>query len=82
MCLRKKRAINNNNVVNIDLNIENTIPQTQVSRSSSDNSYRFSNHIYEEVDYEARYEMPTIGGANYENITNDNEYGKQVTTII
>jgi len=79
LCLRKKRAINNNNVVNIDLNIENVIPERQVSRSSSDNSYRFSNHIYEEIDYESRYEMPTI---NYENVTKDSEYGKQVTTII
>ena len=82
MCLRKKRAINNNNVVNIDLNIENTIPQTQVSRQPSNISDRFSNHIYEEVDYESRYEMPTIRSTNYENVTNDNEYGKQVTTII
>ena len=82
MCLRKKRAINNNNVVNIDLNIENTIPQTQVSRQPSNISDRFSNHIYEEVDYESRYEMPTIRSTNYENITNDNEYGKQVTSII
>ena len=82
MCLRKKRAINNNNVVNIDLNIENTIPQTQVSRQPSNISDRFSSHIYEEVDYESRYEMPTIRSTNYENVTNDNEYGKQVTTII
>ena len=82
MCLRKKRAINNNNVVNIDLNIENTIPQTQVSRQPSNISDRFSNHIYEEVDYESRYEMPTIRSTNYENVTNDNEYGKQVTSII
>ena len=53
-------------------------------------SNRLSNHIYEEVDYEARYEMPTVEvseTANYENVfTEDkgknNEYGSQVTTIV
>ena len=90
-CLRRKRDINNNNVVNIDLNIENVIPPDNfVNKQSSVNSDRFSNHIYEEVDYEARYEMPTIGRTGttkYENVFNgdqgkNNEYGKQVTTII
>ena len=91
--IRRKRAINNNNVVNIDLNIENVIPTTDntnntIVKQSSVNSARFSNHIYEEVDYESRYEMPSITGtANYENVFNgdkgkDNEYGKQVTTIV
>ena len=91
--IRRKRAINNNNVVNIDLNIENVIPTTDntnntIVKQSSVNSARFSNHIYEEVDYESRYEMPSITGtADYENVFNsdkgkDNEYGKQVTTIV
>ena len=90
LCVRKKRAINNNNVVNIDLNIENVLPDNTnnnaVIKQTSVNSARFSNHIYEEVDYESRYEMPSIGGSdtpNYENVSNgDNEYGKQVTTIV
>ena len=87
--IRRKRAINNNNVVNIDLNIENVIPTTDntnntIVKQSSVNSARFSNHIYEEVDYESRYEMPSITGtADYENVFNgDNEYGKQVTKIV
>ena len=87
--IRRKRAINNNNVVNIDLNIENVIPTNDntnntIVKQSSVNSARFSNHIYEEVDYESRYEMPSITGtADYENVFNgDNEYGKQVTTIV
>ena len=87
--IRRKRAINNNNVVNIDLNIENVIPTNDTTnntivKQSSVNSARFSNHIYEEVDYESRYEMPSITGtADYENVFNgDNEYGKQVTTIV
>ena len=96
LCVRRKRAINNNNVVNIDLNIENVLPTNTntntnaLVKQDSVNSDRFSNHIYEAVDYEARYEMPTIGGtetAKYENVFNgdkgpDNEYGKQVTTIV
>ena len=55
-------------------------------KQTSVNPARFSNHIYEEVDYESRYEMPSIGVSdtpNYENVFNsDNEYGKQVTTIV
>ena len=94
LCVRRKRAINNNNVVNIDLNIENVIPSSSntnaLVKQSSVESNRFSNHIYEEVDYEARYEMPTVEvseTANYENVfTGDkgknNEYGSQVTTIV
>ena len=87
LCVRRKRAINNNNVVNIDLNIENVLPNDNaVIKQTSVNSARFSSHIYEEVDYESRYEMPSIGVSdtpNYENVFNsDNEYGKQVTTIV
>ncbi len=92
LCIRRKRAINNNNLVNIDLNIENVLPRNSntIVKQPSIDSNRFSNHIYEEVDYEARYEMPTIGGSgtdNYENVFTgdkgaDNEYGKQVTTIV
>ena len=91
LCVRRKRAINNNNVVNIDLNIENVLPDNTnnnnaVIKQTSVNSARFSNHIYEEVDYESRYEMPSVGVSdtpNYENVSNgDNEYGKQVATIV
>ena len=87
LCVRRKRAINNNNVVNIDLNIENVLPNDNaVIKQTSVNSARFSSHIYEEVDYESRYEMPSVGVSdtpNYENVSNgDNEYGKQVTTIV
>ena len=92
LCVRRKRAINNNNVVNIDLNIENVIPSSSntIVKQPSVESNRLSNHIYEEVDYEARYEMPTVEvseTANYENVfTEDkgknNEYGSQVTTIV
>lgn len=94
LCVRRKRAINNNNVVNIDLNIENVIPSISntntLVKQPSVESNRLSNHIYEEVDYEARYEMPTVEvseTANYENVfTEDkgknNEYGSQVTTIV
>jgi len=95
LCIRRKRAINNNNVVNIDLNIENVLPNSNtIVKQPSVDSNRFSNHIYEEVNYEARYEMPTIAGtgagagtAKYENVFTgdkgpDNEYGKQVTTIV
>ena len=83
LCVRRKRAINNNNVVNI----ENVLPNDNaVIKQTSINSARFSSHIYEEVDYESRYEMPSIAVSdmpNYENVFNgDNEYGKQVTTIV
>ena len=78
--LRKNSILPNNS---------NTNSNSLVKQQSID-SNRFSNHIYEEVDYEARYEMPTIGGtgtAKYENVfTGDkgknNEYGSQVTTIV
>ena len=44
--IRRKRAINNNNVVNIDLNIENVIPTNDTTnntvKQSSVNSARFS----------------------------------------
>ena len=79
-CRKKKEPLQNvnNNVVNIDLNIENVIPkinERQVSKQSSNNSERFVNHIYEEVDYEARYEMPCLNNS-------ENVYGRQVTTIV
>ena len=84
--LRKKRQINNSNTVNIDLNIEEIkkkIPYDMpVQREDSNKSERFTNHIYEEVDYEARYEMPTIQTAEYENVAKENSYGTQVTTIV
>tara|TARA_Y100000389_G_C17460240_1_gene521156 strand:+ start:241 stop:840 length:600 start_codon:yes stop_codon:yes gene_type:complete len=84
--LRKKREINNSNTVNIDLNIEEIkkkIPYDMpVQREYSNKSERFTNHIYEEVDYEARYEMPTIQTAEYENVAKENSYGTQVTTIV
>ena len=73
-CLRKKKK----NVVNIDLNIENNIPKQELERTSSN----LSNHFYEEIDYEARYEMPDRQNVKYENINEENEYGKQVTTIV
>ena len=74
MLKRKKKK----NVVNIDLNIENNIINRQQSAESG--TSRLSNHIYEEVDYEARYEMPTIGGDR--TYVNEGEYGKQVNTIV
>ena len=75
ICLVKRKK--KDNVVNIDLNIENNIINRQQSAESNG---RFSDHLYEEVDYEARYEMPTIGGDT--TYVNDGEYGKQVTTIV
>ena len=84
--LRKKRQINNSNTVNIDLNIEEKKKKIQydmpVQREDSNKSGKFTNHIYEEVDYEARYEMPTIQTAEYENVANEDSYGTQVTTIV
>ena len=41
-----------------------------------------SNHFYEEINYEARYEMPDTQNVKYENVIEENEYGKQVTTIV
>lgn len=76
VCMLKRKK--KNNVVNIDLNIENNIINRQQSAESG--TRRLSNHIYEEVDYEARYEMPTIGGDR--TYVNEGEYGKQVTTIV
>ena len=90
--LRKKRNINN--VVKIDLNIENRIDDSNevennnnesnqpINRLPSNNSESISNHIYEEVDYEARYEMPSLANVNYENIAKESDYGRQVTTIV
>ena len=76
---KKKRAIN----VNIDLNIENKIPSQEPTRKLSN----LSNHFYEEVNYEAMYEMPDTQNVKYENVIEENniqenEYGKQVTTIV
>ena len=68
---KKKRSVN---VVNIDLNIENKIPIQEIKRKSSN----LSNHFYEEVNYEAMYEMPDAQNVKYENIIEENEYGKQV----
>ena len=75
LCIRKKRHVN---VVNIDLNIENKIPTQEPTRKASN----LSNHFYEEINYEARYEMPDIQNVKYENVIEENEYGKQVTTIV
>lgn len=85
-CLKKKKR--NVNVVNIDLNIENKIPKQEPIRQISN----LSNHFYEEIDYEARYEMPDIKNVKYENVNQENvkyenvvqenEYGKQVTTCV
>ena len=83
-----------NNVVKIDLNIENRIDDSNevennnnesnqpINRLPSNNSESISNHIYEEVDYEARYEMPSLANVNYENIAKESDYGRQVTTIV
>jgi hypothetical protein len=75
-CLKKGKR--NINVVNIDLNIENKIPKQEPTRQISN----LSNHFYEEIDYEARYEMPDIQNVKYENVIQENEYGKQVTTSV
>ena len=45
-------------------------------------SDHFFNGAHEEVDYEARYEMPSLANVNYENIAKESEYGRQVTTIV
>jgi hypothetical protein len=60
-------------------------------------SSNLSNHFYEEIDYESRYEMPTIQNVKYENTIQENvkyentiqesaiqenEYGKQVATTV
>jgi len=75
-CLKKRKT--NLNVVNIDLNIENKIPKQEPIRQISN----LSEHFYEEIDYEARYEMPDISNVKYENVVQENEYGKQVTTSV
>jgi len=85
-CLKKRKR--NLNVVNIDLNIENKIPKQEPIRQISN----LSEHFYEEIDYEARYEMPDISNVKYENVVQENikyenvveenEYGKQVTTSV
>ena len=74
MCLKKRRK--HVNVVNIDLNIENKIPIQQETKRQTSN---LSEHFYEEINYEARYEMPNV---KYENVIENNEYGTQVTTSV
>mgnify|MGYP001224906137 CR=1 FL=1 len=83
LCFKKRK--HNVNVVNIDLNIENSIPQREepvreepVREEPERIPSNLSEHFYEEINYEARYEMPNIQNAN---IT-ENEYGKQVTTSV
>jgi hypothetical protein len=83
LCVRRKRAIINNNVVNVD--IENVLPSNTLVKQPSVNSNRFSSHTYEAVDYESRYEMPDT--PKYENVFSgdkgkNNEYGSQVNTIV
>ena len=84
LCFKKRKQ--NVNVVNIDLNIENNIPERpepikeepikeELKRTPSN----LSEHFYEEINYEARYEMPTV---KYENVIENNEYGTQVTTSV
>ena len=84
LCFKKRKQ--NVNVVNIDLNIENNIPERsepikgelkreELKRRTSN----LSEHFYEEINYEARYEMPTV---KYENVIENNEYGTQVTTSV
>lgn len=71
---RKKRPVINNHLVNIDLNIQNTIEDNTLPIR------QISDHTYEEVDYDSRYEMPSIRNM-YENDMNDTtEYGTQVET--
>ena len=78
MCFKKRK--NNVNVVNIDLNIENAIHQRDepVKDEPVKRPSNLSEHFYEEINYEARYEMPNIQNANIE----ENEYGTQVTTSV
>jgi len=73
LCFKKRK--HNVNVVNIDLNIENAISQKEepVREEPERIPSNLSEHFYEEINYEARYEMPNI---------KENEYGKQVTTCI
>ena len=78
-CFKKRKQ--NVNVVNIDLNIENNISERlepikeELKRTPSN----LSEHFYEEINYEARYEMPNV---RYENVIENNEYGSQVTTSV
>ena len=78
LCFKKRK--HNVNVVNIDLNIENAIPQIEepVKDGPVKRPSNLSEHFYEEINYEARYEMPNIQNANIE----ENEYGTQVTTSV
>ena len=93
MCIRKRKR--NINVVNIDLNIENNIPMQEVAQEYTQEPIQetirqtsnLSNHVYEEIDYESRYEMPCPQNVKYENTiqesaNKENEYGKQVATIV
>ena len=69
MCLKRKKQ--NLNVVNIDLNIENKISTQEHTHEHTQEQIRqnpnLSNHIYEEIDYESRYEMPCVQNVKYEN---------------
>ena len=64
LCFKKRK--NNVNVVNIDLNIENAIHQRDESVKDEPVKIpsNLSEHFYEEINYEARYEMPNIQNAN------------------
>lgn len=83
LCFKKRKQ--NVNVVNIDLNIENNIPERlepikeeSIKGELKRRTSNLSEHFYEEINYEARYEMPTV---KYENVI-ENEYGTQVTTSV
>ncbi len=89
LCFKKRKQ--NVNVVNIDLNIENNIPERSepikeglikeapIREDLKRRTSNLSQHFYEEINYEARYEMPTV---KYENVIENNEYGTQVTTSV
>ena len=84
LCFKKRKQ--NVNVVNIDLNIENNIPERSepikeelIKEELKRTPSNLSEHFYEEINYEARYEMPIV---KYENVIENNEYGTQVTTSV
>ena len=84
LCLKRRQQ--NVNVVNIDLNIENKIPirnepirNEPIRNEPIRRPSNLSEHFYEEINYEARYEMPNV---KYENVIENNEYGTQVTTSV
>jgi hypothetical protein len=89
LCFKKRKQ--NVNVINIDLNIENNIPERSepikeelikeelIKEELKRTPSNLSEHFYEEINYEARYEMPNV---RYENVIENNEYGTQVTTSV